>query len=102
MEEDKPIPRYLTNAYWESHPFKVIRKPASPKVNGFDEHVMNRAEYIRKRKGIRHHDILPFCDERYWRLLKTLKRKLYLWQIFCIAEGLGVSVDDLVHGYNEE
>jgi hypothetical protein len=100
-DEDKPIPKYLTNAYWEQHPFRVIRKPASPKVNGFDEHVMNRAEYIRKRKGIRHHDILPM-DERYWRLLKTLKRKISISTIFLIAQGLGVSVDDLVQGYNEE
>lgn len=99
-DDDKPIPKYLRDEYWTSHPFAVIRRKASPKVNGFDEFVMNRAEYIRKIKGIRHHDILPM-DERFWRLLKTLKRKVQISTIFLIAQGLGVSVDDLVQGYND-
>lgn len=101
-DDDKTIPKYLTDAYWETHEFQVIRKKASPKVNSFDEFVMNRAEYIRRRKGLTQDEVIPFCHQRYWRLLKTYKRKLYAWQIFCIAEGLGVSIDYLVEGYEDD
>lgn len=103
MEEDKPIPKYLTDAYWESHPFVVRRMKMSPKnlENNFVQFVMNRAEYIRKRKGIDHRDVLPF-DERFYRLLRANRRGVYAMTIFLLAEGLGVSIDELVEGYNDE
>lgn len=100
VDDDKPLPKYLTDAYWQTHEFHVIRKKASPRVNGFDEFVMNRAEYIRKRKGIDHRDVLPM-DERFYRLLRGLKRKVQISTIFLLAQGLGVSIDDLVEGYEE-
>jgi hypothetical protein len=92
--------RTKTVEYYLSHPIKEVRKKSSPRVNSFDNHVMRKAEQIRKQKGIHERDVLPMFDARYYKLLRDGDRKIYNMQIYLLSIGLGVSIDDLIKGYN--
>ena len=83
------------------HPFKRVRKKSSPRVNSYDLYVMKNAERIRLEKGLKIEDVIPQYDNRYWSLLKDGDRKIYNMQLYQLALGLEVSVDDLVRDYDE-
>lgn len=89
--DDEKFEEYLRN-----YPYKHKRRPYSPRVNQFDEHVMRRCEYFRKKKKMAMADVLPYSGHWYYLLLKQGKRKIYNTQLFLLAEGLDVSIDDLV------